>query len=60
MRAMALGRKNWMDLGSEQSGPPVAAIMTVLASAQRAGVNIRRFLIPRTLRSRPSPARRGC
>lgn len=44
MRPIALGRKNWMHLGSEQSGPPVAAIMTVLASAQRAGLNIRLYL----------------
>jgi transposase len=44
MRPIALGRKNGMHLGSEQSGPPVAAIMTVLASAQRAGVNIRLYL----------------
>ena len=44
MRPVALGRKNWMHLGSQDSGPPVAAIMTVLASAQRAGVNIRLYL----------------
>ena len=34
----------WMHLGTEQSGPPVAAIMTVLGSAQRADVNIRLYL----------------
>lgn len=44
MRPIALGRKNWMHLGTEQSGPPVAAIMTVLASARRADVNIRLYL----------------
>lgn len=44
MRPVALGRKNWMHLGSQDSGPPVAAIMTVLASAQRAGLNIRLYL----------------
>jgi transposase len=44
MRPIALGRKNWMHLGTQHSGPPVAAIMTVLASAQRAGVNIRLYL----------------
>ena len=49
MRPVALGRKNWMHLGSQDSGPPVAAIMTVLASAQRAsaqraGVNLRLYL----------------
>jgi hypothetical protein len=44
MRPVALGRKNWMHLGSQESGPPVAAIMTVLASAQRAGLNVRAYL----------------
>lgn len=44
MRPIALGRKNWMHLGSEDSGPKVAAIMTVIASAQRAGINAREYL----------------
>lgn len=44
MRPIALGRKNWMHLGSEESGPKVAAIMTVIASAQRAGLNVRDYL----------------
>jgi len=44
MRPVAFGRKNWMHLGSQDSGPPVAAIMTVLASAQRAGLNLRLYL----------------
>jgi hypothetical protein len=33
-----------MHLGSEESGPKVAAIMTVIASAQRAGANVREYL----------------
>jgi hypothetical protein len=44
MRPIALGRKNWMHLGTQKSGPPVAAIMSVLASAQRADLNIRLYL----------------
>ncbi len=44
MRPIALGRKNWMHLGTQKSGPPVAAIMSVLTSAQRAGVNLRLYL----------------
>jgi transposase len=44
MRPIALGRKNWMHLGSEESGPKVAAIMTVIASAKRAGANVREYL----------------
>jgi len=44
MRDIALGRKNWMHLGSQESGPKVAAIMSVIASAQRAGHDVRRYL----------------
>jgi len=44
MRPVALGRKNWMHLGCQESGPVVAAIMSVIASAQRAGLNVRHYL----------------
>lgn len=44
MRPVALGRKNWLHLGSHESGPKVAAIMTVVASAQRLGLNVREYL----------------
>ena len=44
MRPIALGRKNWMHLGSQESGPKVAAIMTVIASAQQCGHNVRDYL----------------
>jgi transposase len=33
MRDIAIGRKNWMHLGSQESGPKVAAIMTVIISS---------------------------
>ncbi len=44
MRPIAVGRKNWMHLGSQESGPRVAAILTVIASAQRLGHNVRDYL----------------
>ena len=44
MRPVALGRKNWMHLGCQESGPKVAAIMTVVASALRMGLNVREYL----------------
>jgi transposase len=44
MRPIAIGRKNWLHLGSQSSGPVVAAIMSVIASAQRAGQNVRDYL----------------
>jgi hypothetical protein len=33
-----------MHLGSQESGPVVVAIMSVIASAQRAGLNLRHYL----------------
>src|SRR5260370_13551403 len=33
MRPVALGRKNWLHVGSVQSGPKVAAILSVVASS---------------------------
>jgi hypothetical protein len=44
MRPVALGRKNWLHLGSQESGPVVAAILSVIASAERARLNVRVYL----------------
>jgi hypothetical protein len=35
MRPVALGRKNWLHVGSPQSGPKVAAILSVVESCRR-------------------------
>jgi transposase len=35
MRLVALGRKNWMHIGSPQAGPKVAAILSVVESCRR-------------------------
>ena len=35
MRPVALGRKNWIHLGSAQAGPKVAAILSVVESCRR-------------------------
>jgi transposase len=37
MRPVALGRKNWLHVGSAQAGPKVAAILSVVESCRRAG-----------------------
>ncbi len=37
MRPIALGRKNWLHVGSAQSGPKVAAILSVVESCRRLG-----------------------
>jgi hypothetical protein len=44
MRPVALGRRNWLHLGSEQAGPRVAAILSVVESCRRLKVPVRDYL----------------
>jgi transposase len=44
MRGVALGRKNWIHIGSPQAGPKVAAILSVTESCRRQGIPIRQYL----------------
>jgi transposase len=44
MRGVALGRKNWIHVGSEQAGPKVAAILSVIESCRRLGLPTREYL----------------
>jgi len=44
MRPVALGRKNWLHIGSPQAGPKVAAILSVLESCPRLQVPVRDYL----------------
>lgn len=44
MRPIALGRKNWLHVGSPQSGPKVAAILSVVESCRRLGVPVKQYL----------------
>jgi transposase len=41
---MALGRKNWIHLGSQEAGPKVAAILSVVESCRRLKISIRDYL----------------
>ena len=45
MRPVALGRKNWLHVGSVQSGPKVAAIISVVESCRRLGVPVKNYLL---------------
>ena len=45
MRPVALGRKNWLHVGSERSGPKVAAILSVVESCRRLGVSAKDYLL---------------
>lgn len=44
MRPVALGRKNWIHVGSPQAGPKVAAILSVVESCRRLKVPAREYL----------------
>jgi len=44
MRPIAIGRKNWIHLGSKEAGPKVAAIFSVVESCRRLGVPVREYL----------------
>jgi transposase len=44
MRPIATGRKNWIHIGSQQAGPRVAAILSVVESCRRLKVPVRDYL----------------
>lgn len=44
MRPVALGRKNWIHVGSPQAGPKVAAILSVVESCRRLKISTRDYL----------------
>jgi len=44
MRPVALGRKNWIHVGSQQAGPKVAAILSIVESCRRLKLSIRKYL----------------
>ncbi len=44
MRGVALGRKNWIHIGSPQAGPKVAAILSVVETCRRLDIPVRKYL----------------
>jgi len=44
MRPVALGRKNWIHVGSPQAGPKIAAILSVVESCRRLKLSVRNYL----------------
>lgn len=45
MRPVALGRKNWLHVGSAKAGPKVAAIISVVESCRRLGLPLKDYLL---------------
>jgi transposase len=44
MRPIAIGRRNWLHLGSKEAGPRIAAIFSIVESCRKLGVPIRKYL----------------
>jgi transposase len=44
MRPVAVGRKNWIHIGSPQAGPRVAAILSIIETCRRLALPIREYL----------------
>src|SRR6266567_3109543 len=44
MRPIAIGRRNWLHLGSKEAGPKIAAIFSVVESCRKLGVPIRKYM----------------
>jgi transposase len=44
MRPVALGRKNWIHIGSPLAGPKVAAILSIVESCRRMRISVRDYL----------------
>lgn len=45
IRPLAVGRKNWLHLGSEAAGPRVAAIASIFETCRRLDINVRDYLL---------------
>lgn len=44
MRPWALGRKNWLHIGSPEAGPMIAAIASIVETCRRLDTNLRAYL----------------
>lgn len=44
IRPVALGRKNWIHIGSQEAGPKVAAILSIIDSCRRIKLPVREYL----------------
>jgi hypothetical protein len=45
MRPVALGRKNWLHVGSPKAGPKVAALLSIVESCRRLGLPLKEYLL---------------
>jgi hypothetical protein len=59
MRPVALGRRNWIHIGSVQAGPKMAAILSVVDSCVDRNSQLRDYLKHRPSAAFLSPSRAG-
>jgi hypothetical protein len=45
IRPVALGRKNWLHIGSPEAGPKVAAMAAIVETCRRLDLNLRAYLL---------------
>ena len=45
IRPLALGRKNWLHVGSPEAGPKIAAIASIVETCRRLEINLREYLL---------------
>ncbi len=45
IRPLALGRKNWLHIGSEEAGSKIAGIMSIMETCRRLKINVREYLL---------------
>lgn len=45
IRPLALGRKNWLHVGSAEAGPKIAAIASIVETCRRLNINLRQYLL---------------
>jgi transposase len=45
IRPLALGRKNWLHVGSPEAGPKIAAITSIVETCRRLDINLRDYLL---------------
>lgn len=45
IRPLALGRRNWLHIGSEAAGPKIAGIVSILETCRRVGIKARDYLM---------------
>ena len=44
MRPLAIGRKNWLHIGSEEAGPKIAALLSIMQTCKRLEINPAHYL----------------